>query len=178
VAALSVLALAASSAPVDAECNPPGADLSFRRAAPLAREVVAGTVIAVQPDGLGTPRPAGSSFRFTVAIEHELRGEVPSPLIVDFLETGGCVRWISASVGDVIALALDVDRTDPGIATNTAAWIKGTTGDSGGFESVTLAELRALLVRPPDTSTDPGSGSADGLALVLLAAVVLTVAAA
>lgn len=172
--ALSVLALAAGSARVNAECNPPGDDPSFRRAAPLARVVVAGTVTAVHPDGLDTPRPPGSSFRFTLAIEHQFRGEVPSPLVVDFLETEGCVRWISAAVGDVIALALDVDQTDPGLAANTAAWIEGRTGDYWGFESITLAELSALFIRPPDTSTDPGPYGADRLALVVVATVAST----
>jgi hypothetical protein len=143
--------LLTSAAPAAAECDPSGADPSFRRAVPSASTVVVGKVVATAPDGLS---PAGGpSFRFTLAVDQVLRGRSASVIDVDHLETGGCVRWLSAAIGDRIALAMDADGSDPSIASNTAAWISGTPPASTGFESIALAEVLELVQgAAPDTS--------------------------
>ena len=141
--------------PVGAECNPPGADPSFRKAAPFAASILIGTVVAVAPDELNSED--GASYRFTVAVERTLRGPAVPTLVVSRLETGACVRWLSAAMGDRLALALDVRAEDPSVPTNTAGWLAGTPPDA--YETVTLAEVLdfAASRKPPDTSTGPGS---------------------
>jgi hypothetical protein len=153
--------LLTSATPVAAECDPPGADPSFRRAVPYAPTVVVGRVVATAPDGLS---PAGGpSFRFTLAVDQVLRGRSTSVIEVDHLQTGGCVRWLSAAIGDRIALAMHADGADPSIAANSAAWIVGTPPLSTGFESITLAEVLDLVhLAAPDTST--AAAASDGTA--------------
>ena len=145
-----------SAQPVAAECNPPGADLSFRRAVPLAQRVVIGTVTEVRPDGVQTD-PSGASARFTLTVTRVLRGDSPDAMAIEFLETNGCIRWVRASVGDTIALALDVGRAEPPVATNTAAWISARPARSA-FEAITMAGAIALArMVPPDTSMATGT---------------------
>lgn len=141
--------------PVAAECNPPGADPSFRKAAPYAARILVGTVVAVAPDDLNFGD--GASFRFTVAIERTLRGPARPTLVVDRLETGACVRWLSAATGDRIALALDARSSDPTVPTNVGAWLSGTPPEMAGYETVTLGEVLDLArtPKPPNTSTSP-----------------------
>lgn len=153
-AAVAVLIALAPS--VAAESNPPCADLSFRKAVPLAAQVVIGTVTEVQADGLSPYNASGPSARFTLVVEQALRGKAPPIMHVEYLETHGCYRFVSASVGDRVALALQVAAADPPIATNTAAWIHGSPPGPGAFESITMAETVALVGQgPPDTSTEP-----------------------
>lgn len=153
VAAVAVSGLLLTSAtPAAAECNPPGADPSFHSAIPSASDVVVGQVVAVAPDGLSLT--GGPSYRFTVAVDQVLRGRSASVIDVDYLETGSCVRWLSAAIGDRIALAMHAGGADPSIARNTAAWISGTPPVSTGFESISLAEVLDLVrLAAPDTST-------------------------
>ena len=151
--AWSLIVMATVAPPVAAECNPPGADPSFRKAVPLASRVVIGTVIEVRPDGFGSGA-AGPSSRFTLAITHRLRGDAPSIMGVEGLVTNSCIRLVSAALGDEIALALEVRDATPPIALNTAAWLKGVPTGFGVFESITLAEAIALVRQsPPDTAT-------------------------
>ena len=169
VVAVTVLLLM-SPMPADAECNPSGADPSFRRALAYARRVIVGTVVAVAPDDLNPPGTA--SYRFTVAVEDVLRGAPASVIDVDRLETGACVRWLSAAEGDRIALLLDIGGSDSSIARHTAAWITGSPPPVTGYETITLGEVLDL-VRPatPDTSTMPAD-SDDGWSLRLSVALI------
>lgn len=151
---IAVVMLLLSVEPVAAECNPSGADPSFRKAASFAARILIGNVVAVAPDDLNAAD--GASFRFTVAVERTLRGPATRTLVIDRVETGACVRWLSAKTGDRIALAMDVRASDPSVPTNTAGWLAGTPPDA--YETVTLAEVLDLAKSPspPDTSTGPG----------------------
>lgn len=144
--------LLASAGPVVAECNPPGADPSFRKAAPYARTILVGRVVAVAPDTLNPGGP--ESYRFTVSVERTLRGTAPSTLVLDRIETGSCVRWLAAAVGDRVALALEASSTDRSVPRNMAAWLDGRTHDTSSYEVLTLAEVLELAGRRvPETST-------------------------
>ncbi len=165
----TVAASTLGARPVAAECNPEGADLSFSRAVPLAERVVIGTVVEVPPDG---SQPPGPSSRFTLAVSHVVRGEARDLMVFDFLPTHGCIRWVSASLGDQIALALDVHEADPPIAPNTAAWISPLP-EGSSFESVTVRQVFRLAGNgPPDTATATAAEprSADGIPWALLLA--------
>jgi len=153
-AAAALLFLAVE--PVAAECNPPGADPSFRKAVPYAARILVGTVVAVAADDLNAGD--GTSYRFTVAVERTLRGPATATQVVNRLETGACVRWLSAANGDRIALALDAHASDPTVPTNMAAWLSGTPPEPSAYETVTLGEVLDLArtPKPPDTSTSPG----------------------
>lgn len=82
-----------------------------------------------------------------------LRGPSITELRVDHLETGGCIRWLSAADGDLIALAFETrgDRSD--LASATAAWLEGRPSTS--YENLTMDEVIevAAAPRPPDTAT-------------------------
>ena len=167
VAILVVLAASLVTAtPAAAECNPPGAEPSFRRAAPAATRILVGKVVAVAPDDLNPS--ADESFRFTVAIERTLRGPETATLVLDRVETGACVRWLSAAVGDRVALALDTRTADPSVPTNVAAWIGGAPRPSTAYETLTPAEVLALARRPPMPETGTGPLAASALALGFL----------
>lgn len=161
-----------------AECNPPGADLSFRGAVPYAGRLIVGTVIETVPEGSNSSD--GASYRFTVAVDQVLRGAAATVVTADHLETGGCIRWLSATKGDRIALAMDIRAADSSIPTNTAAWITGMPPASGGYETVTFTELHDLVqLKAPDTSTDPGHTDREApTPLVLLVAIVIVTVAA
>lgn len=155
----------ATAMPASAECNPSGADPSFRKAAPFASRILVGTVVAVAPDDLNPM--LGGSYRFTVAIERTLRGPETTTLVVDRVETGACIRWLSAAVGGRMALALDSRATDPSIPINIAAWIDGVPRESSPYEWLTLAEVLHLAQpQVPDTST--GLAAASSVALAVL----------
>ncbi|HYH92521.1 MAG TPA: hypothetical protein VD763_05120 [Candidatus Saccharimonadales bacterium] len=162
-ALIAPLLLAGLAVPVMAECNPSGADLSFLRTAPAAQRIVVGRVLDAQPDPDGQG-PAQDGVTFTLDVRQVLRGPTIAELRVDHLETGGCVRWLSAKDGDVIALAYDTRGSGPTLARATAAWIEGRPRSSDPYETLTMAEVRDVVARPrpPDTATvevhpDPGS---------------------
>ncbi len=178
-ALLAVAALVAVAGPVAAECNPPGPDASFRRAVPFASRVVIGTVVEVRPDGVHPLGDEGPSSRFTLAVAEVLRGEAPVRLRLERLETGNCMRWLAVRTGDEIALALDVRQTEPALARNTAAWIRGEHY-LGAFETMTIADVHELVrVAAPDTATAPEDGEGAGPTLVssVIATLVVTAAA-
>jgi hypothetical protein len=84
---------------------------------------------------------------------------------MDHVETGACIRWLAATEGDVIALALDVRHPDLSIARNTAAWIAGTPPPLVSYDTITLAEVRELVgVTAPETSTEPDEGASGNAA--------------
>ncbi len=139
-------------APAIAECNPPGADTSFLRTAPYAQRILIGRVVDAQPD----PAGQGSSqdgFTFTLEVQQVLRGPSITELRVDHLETGGCIRWLSAADGDLIALAFETRGKRTDLASATAAWIEGRPSTS--YDALTLAEVMAVAAapRPPNTAT-------------------------
>ena len=151
-ASLAAAALLVSTQPVAAECNPPGADTSFRKAAPYAARIVVGRVVAVGPEA--TIGGDTGSYQFTLDVEHVLRGEAASTIEIDHLATGGCVRWLAAALGDHIVLALEVRRPDATYARNTSAWLSRTQAIAN-YEILSMAEIREVAREQlPETSTD------------------------
>ena len=157
-----------------AECNPSGADVSFIRTAPYARQILIGRVVNAQPDPDGQG-PAQDGVTFTLEVQQVLRGRSIATLPVDHLETGGCIRWLSAGEGDVIALALHTEGSHPTLARATAAWIEGEPRISDPYEILTMAEVldAAQKPRPPDTATaEPDSQPPSNEVLPVAAALV------
>ncbi len=137
-----------------AECNPSGADTSFIRTAPFAQRILVGRVVDARPDPDGQG-PGTNGVTFTLDVQRVLRGPSIAELRVDHLETQGCIRWLSAADGDVIALAFETRGKVPNLASATAAWIKGEPPPLAPYEVLTLAEVldAAAAPRPPDTAT-------------------------
>ena len=165
------LLLAGFPAPVMAECNPAGADVSFVRTAPYAQRILVGRVVDSRPDPDGQG-PAQDGVTFTLEVRQTLRGPSVAELHVDHLETGGCIRWLSADDGDVIALAFETRGSHPTLASATAAWIEGQPRISDPYEVLTMAEVldAASIPRPPDTATaGPQTHPGPVSALVIMA---------
>jgi hypothetical protein len=137
-----------------AECNPPGASISFIRTAPYAQRILVGRVVEAGPDPDGQG-PARHGVTFTLDVQQVLRGPAVAELRIDHLETGGCERWLSAADGDVIALALETRGRARNLASATGAWIEGRPPTSTAFDVLSLAEVveAAATPRPPDTGT-------------------------
>lgn len=173
------IAAAADPPGVAAECDPPGASTSFRKAAPHAARVVVGEVLATAPDGI--ERDGAWSSIFTVGVQAVLRGPAAATVDLHQVETGGCVRWLSAALGDVVVIAFDTSSPDPLVATNAAAWLRGHPPDSTGFEMITLEELRVLFpaaafagpelapAPPPEAPREPEPGPFPAMLPVALA---------
>ena len=160
--------------PAVAECNPSGADVSFTRTAPYARQILIGRVVDSQPDPDGQG-PAQDGVTFTLEVQQVLRGPSITKLPVDHLETGGCIRWLSAADGEVIALAFDTEGSHPTLATATAAWIEGEPRTSEPYEILTMAEVldAAENPRPPDTATAEVEGHRPSEWVLVIAATIV-----
>jgi hypothetical protein len=112
---------------------------------------VVGEVVATAPDGI--ERDGAWSTIFTVGVQAVLRGPAAATVDLHQVETGGCVRWLSAALGDVVVIAFDTSSPDRSVATNAAAWLRGDPPDSTGFETITVEELRVLF--PDARFSDP-----------------------
>jgi hypothetical protein len=159
--------LAGLAVPVLAECNPAGADVAFTRTAPYAQRILVGRVVDSQPDPDGQG-PAQDGVTFSLQVKQVLRGPSTTELPVDHLETGGCIRWLSAADGDLIALAFETQGSHPPLADGTratmasatAAWIEGEPRISDPYEVLTMAEVleAAAMPRTPDTAMSEADG--------------------
>jgi hypothetical protein len=88
--------------------------------------------------------------------------------VFNHLETGGCIRWLSVNEGDRIVLALDVDRPDATVASNTGAWLDGDP-PVAVYETISLAEVAQLArAQMPDTSTEAGRRDEVGAGILAL----------
>lgn len=120
VAALGIAtaALAATAAPVAAECDPTfGGWRAFRDVAPAAPTIIIGEVTALldmRPAAIG-PGASPLETRFAVRVDRILRGTSSATLtITDAIPPGSqCVAPLRAGLGDRLAFALG-DSTDPG----------------------------------------------------------------
>jgi hypothetical protein len=171
---LGPLFLGGLAGPVSAECNPPGADVSFVRTAPYAQRILVGRVVDAQPDPDG--RGSGQDgVTFTLEVQRVLRGPSTAELLVDQLETGGCNRWLVAADGDVIALAFETRGSHPRLASATAAWIEGRPRTGDPYEVMTMAEVldAAALPRPPDTATVAVHGNSRSVSWLAVGATIV-----
>jgi hypothetical protein len=93
----------------------------------------------------------GRSHRFTIQVTNVLRGEPSARVEVNDVISQPCSGYLSASMGDRIALALDATAFSPAVEANGAAWIVGRPAD--GFESTTIEGVYRLAgVRMPEMS--------------------------
>ncbi len=166
-------------APVAADCDGPVP--SFREHARQATRVVIGKVVAVDLAAPWTDSD-GRSSRFTLEVQHVLRGPREPSLTLRDLEYLGCAdHIITARPGDQIALALDAIGFSPPMRFNTVAWVDGQPFGEG-VERITVREAYLLLGVPLPEEQVPPAATSDRpiplavLALVPLAAVVTVVA--
>ncbi len=162
---------------VVAECDGPVP--SFGDVAPTAGQVIIGDVVAIQSGGLWPPDADGRSSRFTLQVRYVLAGDAPATMEIRDLPTQPCAPVMFAAVGDRVALALDGMDFDPPIPVNTIAWIRGTSPDVIGIETMTVGEVFALFgLQAPATSTISGpvrtgpAGDATAPIVVLMFALV------
>lgn len=141
---------------------------AFKNIAPTARRVVVGTVTEslspAHPDlrawqyGLTDP-----SDKFRLRVDEVLRGAAPEIIEVRRLRSGlplrdkrpGC-RYLTAKVGDRIAIAYRGRLKGATGRYTTVAWIEGRPGISGEpAERLSLGRIRSLSGHEPDGSTLP-----------------------
>jgi len=158
------------------ECDGPFA--SFRNAAPSARRIVIGDVVATLP---GPPvENDGRTSRFTLEGWSVLDGDQPITIDVRDLLSQPCAGYIVARPGDRIAIAFDGHDFVPLTVVNAVAWI-GPAPEFLGIESTDVPAIYALLGRvPPTVAPWPVRGAAaergvppTNTALPLLAVAVL-----
>ena len=125
---------------------------SFREHATSAGHVVIGDVVAVDPSSPWRDEQGGSS-RFTLRVDHAIRGQFERTMRLRDLAYLPCSDHIVVvRKGDRIALAIGASGFAPRIDFSTAAWIEGTPLPFG--ERTTVPEVFTLFgLRPPDTST-------------------------
>ena len=155
------------------ECDGPFA--SFRNAAPSARRIVIGDVIASLP---GPPENDGRTSRFTLQGWSVFDGDQPITIDVRDLLSQPCAGYIMARPGDRIAIAFDGHDFVPLMVVNAVAWI-GPAPEFLGIESTDIPAIYALLGRVPPAvlpgsvpATDP-DGPPRTIALPLIALAVL-----
>jgi hypothetical protein len=152
------------------ECDGPFA--SFQNAAPSARRIVIGDVVATLP---GPPvENDGRTSRFTLQGWSVLDGDQPITIDVRDLLSQPCAGYIMARPGDRIAIAFDGHDFVPLTVVNAVAWI-GPAPEFLGIESTDIPSIYALLGRVPPAVL-PGSEPAApprNAALPLIAIVVL-----
>ena len=159
------------------ECDGPFA--SFQNAAPTARRIVIGQVVASLP---GPPESDGRTSRFTLQGWSVLDSDQPTVVDVRDLISQPCAGYIMARPGDRIAIAFEGHDFTPRIVVNAVAWVEGAPPPFDGIESTNVGAIYALLGRVPPVLATPatpeppaGNPSSDGriwLAVALLAAVV------
>jgi hypothetical protein len=160
-----------------AECDGPYP--SFQNAAPTARRIVIGEVIAGFPGPVG-PQD-GRTSRFTLRGRSVLEGDAPIEIDVTDLQSQQCAGYILARPGDRIAIAFDGHEF--GQVVNAVAWLEGRPPDLIGVESTTIDAVYALVGRAPPVArpTTPASpqgattGWPNAIGLCVLAALVAAI---
>jgi hypothetical protein len=161
VTILGVLAVALVITPSIAlgECDGPFP--SFEHAAPSARRIVIGQVIATLPgaDALDD----GRTSRFVLRGWSVLESDSPVEIDVADLQSQPCAGYIVARPGDRIAIAFEGHDFAPAQVVNAVAWLQGDPPRVDGIESTTIGAIYALLGRVPPvlaspSPTEPGTG--------------------
>ena len=133
------------------ECDGPFP--SFRQAAPTARRIVIGQVIAALPGAQGLDD--GRTSRFTLRGWSVLDGDQPVEIDVEDLQSQPCAGYIMARPGDRIAIAFEGVDFTPAQVVNAVAWLQGDPPRFGGIESTTIGAIYALLGRAPPVLAPP-----------------------
>ncbi len=155
------------------ECDGPYP--SFKNAAPTARRIVIGEVVAAFPGPVG-PQD-GRTSRFTLRGRSVLEGDAPIEIGVIDLQSQQCAGYILARPGDRIAIAFDGHEF--GQVVNAVAWLEGEPPDLVGIESTTVAAVYALAGRPPPvvTSLTAAPGPTTGWSIEIVLAILAVFAA-
>jgi hypothetical protein len=88
----------------------------------------------------------GRSHRFTIQVTNVLRGDRSARVDVNDVISQPCSGYLTASMGDRIALALDATAFSPAVEANGAAWLIGRPPD--GFVSTTIEDVFKLAGVP------------------------------
>lgn len=131
-----------------------------------APTVVVGEVMAV-----GEVDPAWTRSEFTLRVDHVLRGTAPPVMEIRDLVLQPCAGVVTATVGDVIAIALGAVEFETEV--NPVAFIRGAPPRSD-IERMTLSQVFALAGLP---APEDGAGGIQVPWLLLVGGAVLCLAA-
>ena len=174
ILALLVAGFAVTPSAVLSECDGPFP--SFENAAPSARRIVIGQVIATLP---GSPSfDDGRTSRFTLRGWSVLDGDQPVEIDVQDLQSQPCAGYITARPGDRIAIAFEGLDFTPAQVVNAVAWVEDDPPQVDGIESTTIGAIYALLGRAPPvlvqpTAAEPATGPSIEWPIVLALVVAL-----
>lgn len=172
MALLAMAGLTSLTAPVRVAADCDGPMPEFDKVVRTAQTIVIGEVVAVHPGGAWDPAFGGIASRFTLKIEHLIRGAADEIVEVKDLPSQPCSSVIGARLGDRIALAVNGTAFTPPVQANMIAWIDGPPppdfggGDPAGPRSYSVEQVYALAgSEPPPASADPSPAtSLDGVA--------------
>ncbi len=156
--ACAAVIVAGRPAPVAADCDGPYP--SFREAAPSARRVVIGDVVAMEPVDQWLDME-GRSSRFTLQAWSILDGVGPVVVPVRDLVSQPCAGYLFGKVGDQVAIAFDGRAFSNRIEVNAIAWVGGRAPDRIGIESLTVGEVFMAVGLPVPAVFPPQAVSAD-----------------
>ncbi len=143
------------------ECDGPFP--SFEHAAPSARRIVIGQVIATLPGAEAFEDGRTSQFvlRGWSVLENDRAVEID---VRDVLSQP-CSGYIVARPGDRIAIAFEGHDFAPAQVVNAVAWLQGEPPPFDGIEFTTIATIYARLGRVPPTlvSPDPAAAAAPSI---------------
>jgi hypothetical protein len=134
---------------VAAECDGPYP--SFTSAAPTASRVLIGQIVAIDPGPEAPLDEAGRTSRFVLSGWSVLDDDRLVEERFEDLQSQPCAGYVVGRVGDAIALAIDGRDFEPPQVVNAVAWVQGEPPQRSGIETVTIADVYALVGRPmPD----------------------------
>jgi hypothetical protein len=166
-ACLAALTASGRAEVVAAECDGPYP--SFANAAPSASRVLIGQIIAIDPGPEAPLDEAGRTSRFVLRGWSVLEDDRLVEERVEDLQSQPCAGYVVGRVGDAIALAIDGRDFEPPQVVNAVAWVQGAPPQLIGIESVTVADVYALVGRPmPDPLPIASAGPTSSPALPLL----------
>ncbi len=151
--------LALAPPPALAECDGPFP--SFEHAAPSARRIVIGQVVATLPGAEAFEDGRTSQFvlRGWSVLEDDRHVEIE----VRDVQSQPCSGYIVARPGDRIAIAFEGHDFAPAQVVNAVAWLEGDPPPIDGIEFTTIGAIYARLGRVPPVpvATDPAEPAAD-----------------
>lgn len=138
---LVCFAFALAPPPAAAECDGPYP--SFRNAAPSARQIIIGQVVEAAGDR--ADRSDGRTSTFLLRGWSVLENSRPVDVQIDDVPTQPCAGVIVARPGDEIAIAFGGRDFQPPQVVNAVAWLNGAAPQLIGIETITFAEVYALV---------------------------------
>jgi hypothetical protein len=161
------------------ECDGPFP--SFEHAAPSARRIVIGQVIATLPGAEALDD--GRTSQFVLRGWSVLEDDRPVEIDVRDVQSQPCAGYIVARPGDRIAIAFEGHDFAPAQVVNAVAWLQGDPPRFDGIESTTIGAIYGRLGRVPPvlaspSAPEPAAPSICWPAMVVLMLAVVSVLAA